>query len=576
MENEGIKEMYNLFAEKIPDNAHNRRIMYHLKELAEECYDQEIVSLPYTRFRMFMENGNRTEYEAYYFEHRRLYAIYALMTLWETDERWLSKLCDCIWAICDEYTWVLPAHTKTCTETEANVTQIDLFAGETGMALAEMWYILGNRLPEMVKNRIIYELDRRIIQPYMKTTPRWGINNWSAVCGGTVGSVFIYLGKDKEFQAVKGNLQQNMQDFLDSFTEDGCCLEGGLYWNYGFSFFCYFTELLRQYSDGKIDYFANDKVKKIAYFGQNTLLQDDKMISFSDSPHVSRYNCGLWHLLKRKYEGINLPDEKWESWFGDGYGDSKRYRFAQLIRNLFWYTEDKEQPVIKTQDYVYYENGAWYINKKHAYRFAAKAGHNAEPHNHNDVGSFILFDHGKYILDDVGWSEYDNTYFTEKRYENMCASSLGHSVPIAGGPQKEGGSEHAGEVIEVTEDTFAIEMTKPYQNRELRSLIRRFTLSDDEIRIVDIPKGEIDNYVERFVTRIVPRIEGDRVVIDEYELFCTGESSIELSSFDFEPRFESFNKEDPFETAYLIDFVPDKPQKMEIIVRKRTEGTKNK
>ena len=43
---------------------------------------------------------------------------------------------DTIWAICDEYTWSLPAHISWAKDER---TDVDLFASETGYALSEGW-----------------------------------------------------------------------------------------------------------------------------------------------------------------------------------------------------------------------------------------------------------------------------------------------------------------------------------------------------------------------------------------------------------------------------------------------------
>ena len=581
--------MYNNFTPMLPDNAHTRKIMKDIRKIAEADLDTDIKSLPYSKFKLYQEAGSRTEYENDYMEHRRLLAIYGLMCLWEEDIRWMDKLCDVIWAICDEYTWVLPAHLKGVTDIELGKIKIDLFAAETSMYLSELRYILGSRLPERVSDRLEYELDHRIIRPFLNGQNTWGVNNWSGVCGGAVGCTFIYMGRDKEFLQAKPYLLACMKRFLDSYEEDGCCKEGAIYWNYGYSFFCFFAQLLYEYTRGEIDLFAEEKVKKIAYFGQNTFLENDQVISFSDAPHVLRYDCGLWNLLKQKYGDISLPDEQFESRFGDGFGDSNRRRLAPLLRNLYWYREPEEKQGLQQGKAIYYDQAEWYIHKKYTYKFAAKGGCNAEPHNHNDVGSFELLADGKYILDDVGWPEYTKDYFGEKRYENLCASSLGHSVPIVCGMQQKAGKESKAQVLEVTDHTFMLEMSAAYPCEYLKYLTRRFELMEEGIRLTDTVQMENTadtdhsgnafkeattrksySFVERFVTRIKPEIRDEKVYIADYVLKCCNASAIDirLDSFEFEPRFESFKDDGHMETAYMIDFVCDGMEKAEFEIVK--------
>lgn len=80
--------------------------------------------------------------------------------------------------------------------------------------------------------------------------------------------------------------------------------------------------------------------------------------------------------------------------------------------------------------YTAFPDAQGYIKKKQYYSFAAKGGHNDEPHNHNDIGCFVILKNKKYVIDDLGWSEYDKWYFGPKRYDSICTSSKGHSVPV--------------------------------------------------------------------------------------------------------------------------------------------------
>ena len=545
--------MYNKFTYPLPQNKHTTELLKVVREEAEKLYMCDIKSLPYSKFKLFEENGSRVEYEADYIEHRKMLCAFAGMVLAaENQDKWLPKLCDIIWAICDEYTWAFPAHLRNIETVDATITRIDLFAAETGMALAEISYILGDLIPLQVRDRVEYELKRRIIEPYVNSPSRFGVNNWSAVCGCGVGSIIIYLGLDMEFANVKDNLMQNMEDFLDSYLEDGCCLEGSLYWAYGFSFFCYFAELLRQYTHDEINFFENEKVKQIALFGPNMYLSENNVISFSDSPHTLKYDSGIWHLLAEKYAEIAIPNEIYQNLFGDDL----RYRFAPFIRNFYWYHEKNLQKSKINVDCVFYGSAKWYINKKYGYAFSAKAGCNAEPHNHNDVGSFLFLANGKYILDDIGWPKYTKDYFTEgKRYLNMCASSLGHSVPIIDGEAQRCGEEFKSKVIEVNDNEFAFEMSDAYGIDSLTNLKRRFVLSANGITVKDSAEGNYKKFTERFMTRIKPVAKNGEVYIDDYILRCNISTQISILSFEFEPRFTCFAKDGSIETAYMIDFI---------------------
>jgi len=71
---------------------------------------------------------------------------------------------------------------------------------------------------------------------------------------------------------------------------------------------------------------------------------------------------------------------------------------------------------------------------------AAKAGHNHESHNHNDVGSFVLYQNGHPVLIDVGVGTYTAQTFGNHRYDLFYMQSQYHNVPTINGVQQHDGS----------------------------------------------------------------------------------------------------------------------------------------
>ena len=70
---------------------------------------------------------------------------------------------------------------------------------------------------------------------------------------------------------------------------------------------------------------------------------------------------------------------------------------------------------------------------------AAKGGQNHESHNHNDVGSFIVYHDGQPVLIDVGVEAYTAKTFSGRRYEIWTMQSAYHNLPTINGlMQKEG------------------------------------------------------------------------------------------------------------------------------------------
>ena len=163
------------------------------------CENVEIKELTYRDFKRFFEDGNRGVYEGKYFKRRRaLLASATLSMIFPEEEKYLAYLQDIIFAICDEYTWCLPAHHPSLEEN--NNTFIDLFASETGFALAEVYTLLGDRLDKVICERIKHEINYRIITAFINKTNHWWearcTNNWAAVCGGSVGCTVMLMRPD--------------------------------------------------------------------------------------------------------------------------------------------------------------------------------------------------------------------------------------------------------------------------------------------------------------------------------------------------------------------------------------------
>jgi hypothetical protein len=110
--------------------------------------------------------------------------------------------------------------------------------------------------------------------------------------------------------------------------------------------------------------------------------------------------------------------------------------------------------------------------------FASKGGHNDEPHNHNDLGHFLIQVGDHALLADLGAGPYTRSYFTDQRYETVQASSRGHSVPLVADEEQQQGREAAARVLEYRETgaevAFTLDLTTAYRSQTLREFRREF------------------------------------------------------------------------------------------------------
>ncbi|GJM76376.1 hypothetical protein HMSSN036_85920 [Paenibacillus macerans] len=101
---------------------------------------------------------------------------------------------------------------------------------------------------------------------------------------------------------------------------------------------------------------------------------------------------------------------------------------------------------------LFLPDAQWLVSRHRSaagsFGFAAKGGHNGEPHNHNDLGHFILIAGRDTFAADLGSGEYTADYFGAGRYRYDCNGSQGHSVPIINGRHQAEGERHAAVVLE--------------------------------------------------------------------------------------------------------------------------------
>ena len=94
------------------------------------------------------------------------------------------------------------------------------------------------------------------------------------------------------------------------------------------------------------------------------------------------------------------------------------------------------------------------------YFVAAWGSHNAQSHNHNDVGNAVVFVDGAPVLVDVGRPTYTAQTFSSRRYEIWAMQSAFHNLPTVNGQmQKDGLAFRAKDVVyKATADSAALAM----------------------------------------------------------------------------------------------------------------------
>ena len=513
----------------------------YLTRWAEECEDTPPAGLRYSDWKEFWDSGKRIE-RNYFMARQQLMAATFLSLIYPEEEKYIKRVEDQLYSICNEYTWCIPAHYGK--PLEGNRNKIDLFASETGFTLAEIYTILEDRLDEFIKVRVKEEVYRRIVSSMLET-PEFGFekmsNNWSAVCACSVSGATMLLFPEK-FAEIKPRIDAAMALYLTGYHDDGVCLEGASYWGYGFGFYTYYADMLRDFTGGAEDLFSIPKVKNIATFMQKTFLTGNTCVSFSDGGRTAAFNVGLLHYLKGIFpDDVVLLKSEFKS------GRDGCARFAPALREFMWFSEDMyNNPEDGVAEFEFFAEGAqWYIKRCPAYGFAAKGGHNREPHNHNDVGNFIFAKNGAQILVDLGPGAYTKQYFSGERYNTFQAHSRSHNLPIIGDTFQKEGKQYAAKDIKLEGGILSMDISGAYICGELKTLERSFGFSESSVTMVDIIDyiGE-DIITERFVTLDKPILKDGKIEIRDGVLIHSPEYTPEVEEVELNAETK----------CYLINF----------------------
>jgi hypothetical protein len=117
---------------------------------------------------------------------------------------------------------------------------------------------------------------------------------------------------------------------------------------------------------------------------------------------------------------------------------------------------------------------------------AFKGGHNGENHNHNDVGSFLLYIDGRPVVIDLGNMVYTAKTFSAERYTLPNTRSVNHNLPLIGEAEQTPGAGHAARNLRWREDGLRLDVAGAYPaDAGIRALTRDFALTAEALTITD-------------------------------------------------------------------------------------------
>jgi len=465
--------------------------------------------LSYTLYRDVQRHTDRIPYQRAYSGKRARMTLAALKVLLG-DDRYVNVLHDYVWSLCEQTTWVLP---------QVEQWPIELRAAAVALDLAEIVVALEGKLEERAIQRVRDEIEHRIFLPYLADPERFwwyrGHNNWTGVCNGAIGAACLHLERDPARLArALSVVLAGLDAYIGSaFEEDGTSSEGVGYWRYGLSNLICFSEMLRHRTRGAIDILSSKRMRQIARYPLGVMLSAGHYFAFSDCNEMTSFNPGL---IMRLAERIGV-DALRGILAAPAPIDWGIHRFHEAWRGILWW--DGTRPTAPTLTDTLLPSGG--IARLVAQTpsgaqivVAAKAGHNGVPHNHNDVGTFVLHVDGETYLCDPERGLYD-LYRRFGHDANVFANSYGHSVPRIGETLQSRGSEFGGEIaaFETGETGKHVQMTLDgaYEVAGLERIVRTLGLeAQGELVLEDrfTFSGAPLAVEEAFVTWLKPIVSG--------------------------------------------------------------------
>ncbi|MEU3985994.1 heparinase II/III family protein [Streptomyces sp. NPDC026672] len=501
----------------LPARPHLAPLLDRVRAEADRAVVEGPQPLPtWSLHRRYADNGDRLSYERPYFARRGRLCALAVAALVDGEPVVVTALADMLWSVCDEYTWALPAHAWCAGAMGTGMDRcVDLFASETAHTLAELTALLRGVLPGPVLDRVVHEVRRRVLTPvFAEPRPHpWETmaNNWSAVCAGSAGMALLAVEDDPAVLATGlRRVLGAMDTFRGGLTPDGGCPEGAAYWEYGVGYYVYFAEALRART-GLDLLAATPGMAEIAAFPAAVQLGGGTPVPFSDSAVARMGAVGLLSRLHHRF-GAPWPDVS----DVPDLDEDHCHRWAHLSRTLLW-TDPALLGRTVPAGTSWLPDPAWLIDRGELdgvpVAFAAKGGHNDEPHNHDDLGHFVLGVAGEPLLTDLGAGEYTEEYFTDRRPTLLHPGAEGHSVPVVGGhPQRTGAGAVARTLdVRLRPDgaDLRLDLTAGYPHGP--SLVRSFRWHRDTatLELTDSfgpsPAGPVP-VEELFVSRLRPRL----------------------------------------------------------------------
>lgn len=421
-----------------------------------------------TMYLEFTRTGDRAIVDRAISNQRAVLRSLVLAELMEGEGRFIDDIINGVFVYCEQTYWGMSAtfymyktgfkglDDPNTVLPDINDPIVDLSVGDAAADLAWTWYFFNkefDKISPAISKRLKNELQKKVLDPFYERYDFWwitgwgegNVNNWTPWCNYNVLSCIALIEDDpvkKEVGIYKTMASVDL--FINSYPNDGGCDEGPNYWSVAGGKLFDYLDLLNQITKGNINIFSNDLIKNMGRYIYRVYIANSPKgqfyVNYSDSPAIIRHDGGRIYRY-----GKQIQDPQMLS-FGafllkesNFIGETMEGRIGEALENLFnikgWQDTRIIEPLISQ---FYFPDREIVIARENegttnGFYFAAKGGNNGESHNHNDVGTCILFLNGKPVLIDAGVGTYTAKTFSDQRYTIWTMQSEYHNLPVING-----------------------------------------------------------------------------------------------------------------------------------------------
>lgn len=433
--------------------------------------------------------------------HKALQAL-TMAELVEGKGRFIDTIVDGAWFLC-ETSWIHSAHLGFQSDQSGlpdwNEPTIELVVADIGAQMSWLHYFFKDefdKISPLIDKRIVEEIQKRFIDPYFERNDYWWmgfshqqVNNWTPWINYNVLQALM-LVEDERDRVRDGvwKLMRSTDFFFNMYHEDGACDEGPTYWSAASGYALKFLDLLKKVTGNKVDIFDEPLIHNMAQYIYRVHIGKNYFVNFADSsPKVYPTPSILFQFGKcigdEKMKGFAAYIAKQNHSFSKGVNGY----FATALDELFMYAEIQQYPPYEPliRDYWFKDTQICIARDRakttEGFFFAAKGGHNQESHNHNDVGSCILYHDNNPILIDAGVGTYTRQTFGSERYSLWMMRSNYHNLPTINGEEQKNGKMFAARDQQYKSNAqsvvYSMDIAGAYsEEANVKKWIRKYTL----------------------------------------------------------------------------------------------------